>query len=90
MRKLLSRQWPLLSVYALLAVSMLLVVFVDFRAGAVLFAVSVLWACALRFVLSDQAAGLLRVRRRRIDLTVLLTLGITLLVLALVVPHRNI
>ena len=70
--------------------SMLLVVFVDFRAGAVLFALSVLWAFVLRLVLSDKAAGLLRVRRRRIDLTVLLTLGITLLVLALVVPHRNI
>jgi hypothetical protein len=90
MRKLLSKQWPLLSVYALSAISMLLVVFVDFRAGAVLFALSVLWAFVLRLVLSDKAAGLLRVRRRRIDLTVLLTLGITLLVLALVVPHRNI
>lgn len=69
---------------------MLTVVFVDFRIGAILFAASVLWAFALRLVLSDKAAGLLRVRRRRIDLTVLLTLGVTLLVLALVVPHRNI
>lgn len=90
MRKLLRKQWPMLSVYVLLAFSMLMVVFVDFRIGAILFAISVLWAFALRLVLSDKAAGLLRVRRRRIDLTVLLTLGITLLVLALVVPHRNI
>lgn len=90
MRKLLRKQWPMLSVYVLLAFSMLMVVFVDFRIGAILFSISVLWAFALRLVLSDKAAGLLRVRRRRIDLTVLLTLGITLLVLALVVPHRNI
>ncbi len=90
MRKLLRRQWPLLSVYALMAAGILLVVFVDFRSGAVLFAVSVLWAFLLRLLLSDHGAGLLRVRRRRIDLTVLFTLGVVLLLLALVVPHRNI
>jgi hypothetical protein len=51
-------------------------------------ALSVLWALLLRWRLPDAAAGMLRVRRRRIDLTVLGLLGVVMLVLALVVPHH--
>jgi predicted small integral membrane protein len=68
--------------------SLAVVVWVDFRTGAVLLAAGVLWAALLRWRLSDEAAGLLRVRRRRIDLTVLTLLGSAMLVLALVVPHH--
>jgi predicted small integral membrane protein len=76
------------SVYSVVVLSLAVVVWVDFRTGAVLLAAGVLWAALLRWRLSDEAAGLLRVRRRRIDLTVLTLLGSAMLVLALVVPHH--
>ena len=82
-------QWPLVSVYSGLLVSLATIVWVDFRIGAVLLALTVLGAFCLRYFLSDSAAGLLRVRRRRVDLTILALLGIVLLILALVVPHRT-
>jgi hypothetical protein len=37
--------------------------------------------------LPDSAAGLLKIRRRRVDLTVLATLGTFLLILALLVQQ---
>jgi hypothetical protein len=80
------RQWPLLSVYAFIALSLLAMNLINFRVGAVLLAASILWAAILRWRLTDSAAGWLRVRRRRIDLVVLATLGFILLSLALVVP----
>jgi len=86
MKSHVRRQWPLFSVYALAGSSLLAMNLVNFRAGAVLLAGSVLWAAILRWRLTDSAAGWLRVRRRRIDLVVLATLGFILLSLALVVP----
>ena len=87
MKIFVRQQWPILSVYLAMLISLAVIVFVDFRFGAILLALSVLWAFALRYRLSDSAAGLLRIRRRRIDLTVLASLGTILLILALVVPH---
>jgi len=84
----LRHQWPLFSVYTLMAVSLVAMIWINFRIGAVLLALSVLGAGFLRWRLTDSAAGWLRVRRRRIDLTVLATLGLILLSLALVVPGR--
>ena len=81
-------QWPIVSVYAVLAAGVAAAAWVDFRVGAVTVALSVLWALVLRWRLADAQAGMLRVRRRRIDLGVLGVLGITMLVLALVVPHH--
>ena len=89
MNNFLKTQWPIASVYAGLLASMLVVVWVDFRIGAILLALSVLWAFVLRWALPDASVGLLRIRRRRVDLTVLATLGTLLMVLALVVPHRR-
>ena len=80
------RQWPAILVYLCAMFSLLLVATVDFRLGAISLALSVLLALGLRWRLSDEAAGLLRVRRRRIDLTVLALLGTALLLLAVVVP----
>lgn len=88
MTTLTRNQWPILSVYAGVVVSLLCVVLVDFRVGAVGLSLSVLLAMALRWRLSDAEAGMLRVRRRRVDLTVLGVLGTVLLILALVVPHH--
>jgi hypothetical protein len=90
MKTLVKRQWPILSVYLGILAALVVVIYVDFRFGAILLSLSVLLAFFLRLGLSDSAAGLLRIRRRRVDLTVMATLGTFLLILALVVPQgRN-
>lgn len=89
MKTFVKQQWPILSVYLGLLAALIVVVFIDFRFGAILLSLSVLLAFVLRLRLSDTAAGLLRIRRRRVDLTVLATLGTFLLILALVVPQGS-
>jgi hypothetical protein len=84
-----QRQWPILSVYLGILISLYVVLFIDFRIGAIILALSVLLAFFLRLRLPDSAAGLLKIRRRRVDLTVLATLGTFLLILALVVPQGS-
>lgn len=85
----LRHQWPIYSVYAGILTSVLFIVLWDFRIGAVALAVSVLWAGLLRYRLTDSQAGWLRIRRRRVDITMLITIGLALLVLALVVPAHH-
>jgi hypothetical protein len=87
MKTFAKQQWPILSVYLGILAALIVVVYVDFRFGAILLSLSVLLAFLLRLRLSDSAAGLLKIRRRRMDLTVLITLGTFLLILALVVPQ---
>jgi hypothetical protein len=89
MKTSLRQQWPILSVYLGMLVALAVVVFVDFRIGAILLSLSVLLAFVLRLRLPDAKAGMLRIRRRRVDLTVLATLGTLLLILAIVVPHGS-
>jgi len=89
MKTFVKQQWPILSVYLGILASLIVVIYVDFRSGAILLSLSVLLAFILRLRLPDSAAGLLRVRRRRVDLTVLATLGTFLLILALVVPQGS-
>lgn len=88
MPNLFTKQWPALLVYFGIAASMGIAVTIDFRTGAIAMALCVLGAFALRFYLPDAQAGWLRSRRRRIDLTFLAAIGVALLILALVVPHR--
>jgi len=89
MKTLVKQQWPILSVYLGILAALVVVIYVDFRFGAILLSLSVLFAFFLRLGLSDSAAGLLRIRRRRVDLTVMATLGTFLLILALVVPQGS-
>mgnify|MGYP006165372487 FL=1 len=89
MKTFVKQQWPILCVYLGILASLFVVVYVDFRSGAILLSLSVLLAFILRLRLPDSAAGLLRVRRRRVDLTVLATLGTFLLILAIVVPQGS-
>ena len=89
MKTFVKQQWPILSVYLGILASLIVVIYVDFRFGAILLSLSVLLAFILRLRLRDSAAGLLRVRRRRVDLTVLATLGTFLLILAIVVPQGS-
>jgi hypothetical protein len=89
MKSFLKQQWPILSVYLGILAALFVVIYIDFRIGAILLSLSVLLAFLLRLGLPDSAAGLLRIRRRRVDLTVLATLGTFLLILALVVPQGS-
>jgi len=89
MKTFVKQQWPILSVYLGILASLVVVIYVAFRFGAILLSLSVLLAFILRLRLPDSAAGLLRVRRRRVDLTVLATLGTFLLILAIVVPQGS-
>ena len=76
-------------VYFGIIISLAVVIFIDFRSGAILLSLNVLLAFWLRLRLPDSKAGWLRIRRRRVDLTVLATLGIVLFILALVVPQGS-
>jgi Protein of unknown function (DUF3017) len=89
MKTFVKQQWPILSVYLGILAALIVVIYVDFRFGAILLSLSVLLAFLLRLRLSDAAAGLLKIRRRRVDLTVLATLGTFLFILALVVPQGS-
>lgn len=57
-----------------------------FRVGLLVIAGSALLAFVLRFRLSDEAAGLLVVRTRKVDLILLGVLALGLLTLAIWVP----
>lgn len=83
------REWPITLVLAGIAASLVIVGVDQFRRGSVLLAGSILMAFFLRMFLDEQQAGLLRVRRRPVDLMVLggLALGVT--VFAFWVPAPN-
>jgi Protein of unknown function (DUF3017) len=79
-------EWPLAVSAGIGAIGLLVVLIDGWRAGVVLFACGVLTAGILRLVLSDQRAGLLRVRRRTFDVVLLLGMGAAVIALALAVP----
>ena len=79
-------EWPLAVSVGIGVIGLLVTLIGGWRAGAVLFACGVLTAGILRLVLSDQRAGLLRVRRRTFDVVLLLGMGAAIVALALVVP----
>ena len=61
----------------------------QWRLGAAICALALLLAAPVRAFLSDEQAGMLRVRRKLVDVVVLICLGAGLLVLALVAPPRS-
>lgn len=79
-------QWPLAVVLVGLVVSLMIVAADHFRRGSVLFAACVALAFVLRAVLSEQEAGWLAVRSRRVDLLVLGFLAASLSVFSVIVP----
>jgi hypothetical protein len=79
-------EWPLTTSAGIGAIGLVLTLVDGWRAGVVLFACGVLAAGAFRMILSDDRAGLLRVRRRTFDVVVLLAMGTAVLALALAVP----
>ncbi len=93
------RPWPRLSgayvaVMVVIAVGLVLMAVVGwgradaalFRPGALLVAGAVCAAAVLRALLSDERAGMLALRSRRVDVLVYAALGVAALVLAIVVP----
>lgn len=84
-----GRQWPLLLVLAGCLTAFLTVAIDHFRAGCLLFGCSVLFAALTRAVLPARRVGLLVVRSRVFDLAVLLIMGVSLVVLAVIVPRRG-
>lgn len=79
-------QWPLGLVLIGVAVSMVLIAVDAFRIGAVLLSASVLLAAFLRLLLPDGEAGMLVVRSRRVDVAILISLGIGLSILSFWIP----
>lgn len=79
-------QWPLALVLGGVAAGLVVLAFLDFRAGSLILSVSVVFAGALRLVLPRETAGLLAVRSTAIDLAIYGSLGIGLTALSLLVP----
>ena len=80
------KEAPTLVVLGVVALGLVLGALVDWRTGAALVGVALLLAAALRMTLSARRAGLLVVRTRPFDATVLLVLGFAVVALALAVP----
>lgn len=81
-----GRQWPLLSVLGGGVVGLGLVGTDHFRSGCLLLGTSVLFAALARLVLPARRVGLLVVRSRAFDVLALTSMGVALVVLAVVVP----
>ena len=82
----LRRELPLMAVLLVVSVGLLLGVLSRWRTGAVALGAAVLLAGLLRLLLPARQAGLLVVRSRRLDVAVLLVLGVALVALATSVP----
>jgi hypothetical protein len=80
------RQWPLLISLSIVGVGLLVVSYNHFLRGTVIIAFGVCVAAFLRLVLSDEQAGVLRIRSKAIDVLTLSVLGLGTLIAALIVP----
>jgi len=80
-------EWPLTLSGLVAAVGLVTLTFYDWRNGILIFAGGVLLAALLRLSLSDNAAGLLRVRGKMFDTCLLAGIGAAIGLLALIVPN---
>ncbi len=67
-RKVVAGQWPILTVGLVLLMAFALVVAGYWRRGALVIAIGVGLAAAMRMALTDERAGLLVVRSRVVDI----------------------
>lgn len=81
-RAVLRRQWPILSVAAIGLIAAVLVACGFWRRGALLIGIGVGVAAALRLVLSDERAGVLAVRTKAIDVSMMATVFATMVYIA--------
>ena len=80
-------EWPLVLSLLVAAAGLVVLTFYDWRNGVMIFAGGVILAGLLRAGLSDTAAGLLHVRGRAFDTTLLLAVGAAIIALGLIVPN---
>jgi len=85
-RQVTRRQWIPLAVVLVIAAVGLLLVWSNFRIGALTLAASVTTALLIRLLRNEADAGLLAVRAKYIDIAVLAVLAVGLIVLGLWVP----
>ena len=81
-QKVFSRQWPILTVGLFLLAAFGLVVAGYWRRGALVLAIGVGVAAAMRVTLTDERAGLLVVRSRAIDFATTATVSAAMLYIA--------
>jgi hypothetical protein len=81
-RKVFAGQWPILTVGLFLLAAFGLVVAGYWRRGALVLAIGVGVAAAMRLALSDDRAGLLVVRSRAIDFATTATVSAAMLYIA--------
>jgi Protein of unknown function (DUF3017) len=81
-RKVFAEQWPILLVGAFFIAAFGLVIAGYWRRGALVLAIGVGVAAALRLTLSDDRAGLLVVRSRAVDFTTTATVSAAMLYIA--------
>ncbi|WP_341728680.1 DUF3017 domain-containing protein [Brooklawnia sp.] len=78
--------WSLLAVLAVFAIGIVLIMNWYWRRGSVVIGGSVALAGVLRLVLPPKWVGLLKVRSRGFDATLLLGMGVAIMVLGMTVP----
>lgn len=83
------RQWPLLIIVVGVAAGLVISLLGDatWRLGGYLIGASLLVGALERVVLPDRQAGLLEVRSKAFDVTILALAGVGILVLSYVVPE---
>ncbi|MGW1028055.1 DUF3017 domain-containing protein [Streptomyces sp. NPDC002577] len=81
-----ARQWPMLSVLALVGLGLLLTAFDVFRIGTMVIGVALIAGAVMRWTL--PSVGMLAVRSRFTDMVTYGVLGVAIVLLALMVqPH---
>lgn len=78
----LRRQWPILSVAAIGLIAAILVAAGFWRRGALLIGIGVGVAAGLRLGLSDERAGVLAVRTKTLDVSMMATVFATMVYIA--------
>lgn len=85
MQKVFAGQWPILTVGLFLLAAFGLVEAGYWRRGALVLAIGVGVAAAMRLALTDERAGLLAVRSRTIDIATTATVSAALIYIALTI-----
>jgi uncharacterized membrane protein YjjP (DUF1212 family) len=80
-------EWPLVLSLLVGLTGLVVLTFDDWRNGVLVFAAGVVLAGLLRAFLTDSTAGLLRVRGRMFDTTLLVLVGLAIATLGLIVPN---
>lgn len=82
MHKVFARQWPILSVGLFIVAAFALVVTGYWRRGALVLAIGVGVAAAVRLALTEDRAGLLVVRSRAVDFATTASVSVAMLYIA--------